>query len=68
MADKSTELCCTKDTRGQAALDRAEMEKDNIYNKDDYSAYSDTIHCPNGDTADCPNQKAVEPILGKYTE
>jgi len=59
---------CDTNTRGQASLDRSEMEANDIYEKSDYSTYSGSIHCQNGDTADCPNQAAVEPILGKYSK
>ena len=59
---------CDTHTRGQASLDRSEMEANDIIEKSDYAAYSATIHCQNGDTADCANQTAVEPILGKYNE
>lgn len=59
---------CDKSTRGQASLDRSEMESSGAYNKSDYSAYSATIHCQSGNTSECTNQTNVTPILGKYTE
>ena len=58
---------CDTNTRGQASLDRSVMESDGIFNSADYSAYSASIHCQNGDTSDCLNQSNVEPILGKYS-
>lgn len=58
---------CDKETRGQASLDRSEMEASKIYNNNDYTTYSASIHCQNGDTPHCANQAAVAPILGKYT-
>ena len=57
---------CDTATRGQSSLDRSAMERENITNKEDYKAYSNSIHCQNGKTSDCDNQKNVEPILGKY--
>lgn len=59
---------CDKDTRGQASIDRSNMEASNTRNSSDYKAYSATIHCQNGNTSNCSNQKNVEPILGKYTK
>jgi hypothetical protein len=59
---------CSTDTRGQASLDRSEMETHNIQNGSDYSAYSGSIHCQNGNTDNCSNADAVAPILGKYTQ
>ena len=62
----NTQECCTKDVRGQASIDRSTMEARNIRNGSDYKAYSETLHCQNGNTSHCSNQKNVEPILGKY--
>jgi len=58
---------CDTETRGQASLDRSVMESEGIQNRSDYSAYSASIHCTNGDSPDCAAQNAVEPILGKYS-
>lgn len=57
---------CSTNTRGQASLDRSAMESTGTYNKGDYSSYSRSIHCQNGDSDDCENAKDVQPILGKY--
>jgi hypothetical protein len=59
---------CDKATRGQASLDRSKMEAKGIQNKQDYSAYSGTLHCTKGDTSNCQKQQTVTPILGKYTK
>lgn len=61
---------CDVETRGQASLDRSIMESENIFNHNDYRAYSEVIHCKNTNNDHDGGDAAtinVEPILGKYS-
>lgn len=57
---------CDLEVRGQASLERSAMERDDIYDRETYSALSAVIHCQNGDNSDCSNQEAAAAHLGKY--
>ena len=58
---------CDTNTRGQASLDRSAMESSKISDSSAYKAYSNVVHCPNGNTSNCPNTTNVASHLGKYS-